>query len=475
MRISSADSGSSGCGVPAAGIRACSAIGRLAATVAATKRGGVDWSPDGGAAPRPGCSFPAVDALLSLFPPGSDADAGGMLRVGGCRADDLAAEFGTPVLVVAEDALRARAREYREELAARWPRSRVVFASKAFPCTAVQRVMVEEGLGLDVAGGGEIVTALAAGADPALLVLHGNAKSDEEIAMAAEHGIGLVVVDNADDVDRLEATGREHDALVRVIPGVEAETHASVLTGHEGSKFGLAPAAAVELIARIERSPRLRMRGLHAHVGSQILDVEPFARSVAPLAALGEFPVYDLGGGLGARYTYDDRPPSVPEYLDALIGAAREHLPAEAEVIVEPGRSMVAAAAATIYRVVTVKRGAVTFVAVDGGMGDNLEVALFGQRFEAAIADRLEAPDGELVTLVGRHCESGDVLVDGVRLDAPRVGDLVAVPATGAYCHTMANNYNGNRRIPVVFASGGAARLVVRRETWDDLLARDVG
>src|SRR5829696_486677 len=310
-----------------------------------------------------------------------------MLLIGGCRADALADEFGTPVLVVSERALRARAREYADELAARWPRSRVVFASKAFPCTAVQRVMVEEGLGLDVAGGGEIVTALAAGADPALLVLHGNAKSDEEIAMAAEHGIGLVVVDNSDDVDRLEATGSSQDVLVRVIPGVEADTHASVLTGHAGSKFGLAPAAAAELIARIERSPRLRMRGVHVHVGSQILDVEPFAASVAPVAALGEFEIYDLGGGLGARYSYADEPPSVGEYLDALIGAASEVLPRDAEIIIEPGRSMVCSAALTLYRVVSVKR---QFVAVDGGMGDNLEVALFGQRFEAAVANRFD-------------------------------------------------------------------------------------
>jgi diaminopimelate decarboxylase len=419
-----------------------------------------------------------VDALLSLFPPDSTRDDDGMLVIGGCRADALAAEFGTPALVVSEPALRARAREYAAELSARRPDARVVFASKAFPCTAVQRVMLEEGLGLDVAGGGEIMSALAAGADPALLVLHGNAKGDEEFAMVAEHGIGLVVVDNSDDVDRLEATvpaGRAQDVLVRIIPGVEADTHASVLTGHAGSKFGLAPAAAAQLIARIERSPRLRMRGLHVHVGSQILDVEPFAQSVAPLAALGEFPVYDLGGGLGARYTYADSPPAVADYLDALVGAAREHLPAAAELIVEPGRSMVAASAATLYRVVTVKRGAVTFVAVDGGMGDNLEVALFGQRFEAGVAGRFDTAEGELVTLVGRHCESGDVLVDGVRLDAPRVGDLIAVPVTGAYCHTMANNYNGNRRIPVVFAGDGAARLVVRRETWADLLARDVG
>jgi diaminopimelate decarboxylase len=415
--------------------------------------------------------------MLSLFPPGSAVDPDGTPTIAGCRADALATEFATPLLVVSEPALRARAREYADGLAARWPRSRVVFASKAFPCTAVQRVMVEEGLGLDVAGGGEIVTALAAGADPALLVLHGNAKGDEEIAMVAEHGIGLVVVDNGDDVDRLEATvphGRRQDVLVRVIPGITADTHAHVLTGHAGSKFGLAPAAAAELIARIERSPRLRMQGLHVHIGSQILDLEPFAQSVAPVAGLGEFPVYDLGGGLGARYTYDDRPPAVGDYLDALVGAAREHLPAAAELIIEPGRSMVASAAATLYRVVTVKRGELTFVAVDGGMGDNLEVALYGQRFEAAVANRLDASGGEEVTVVGRHCESGDVLVDGVRLADPRVGDLLAVPATGAYCFTMANNYNGTRRIPVVFAGDGAARLVVRRETWADLLARDV-
>jgi diaminopimelate decarboxylase len=415
-----------------------------------------------------------VDALLSLFPPGSTPDEDGMLLVGGCRAGDLAAEFGTPVMVVAEDAVRARAREYADGLATRWPRSRVVFASKAFPATAVQRVMVEEGVGLDVAGAGEILTALKAGAAPASLVLHGNAKTDDEIALAAEHGIGLVVVDNDDDVDRLEATGREHDVLVRVIPGVVADTHAHVLTGHEGSKFGLAPTAAAAVIRRLEASRRLRMRGLHVHVGSQILDVEPFAASVAPIAALGEFEVYDLGGGLGVRYTYEDDPPTIDAYLDALIGAAREHLPAGAELILEPGRSLVATAATTLYRVVTVKRGAVTFVAVDGGMGDNLEVALFDQRFEAAIADRLDGSDGELVTVVGRHCESGDVLVDGVRLAEPRVGDLLAVPVTGAYCHTMANNYNGARRIPVVFASNGEARLVVRRETWADLLGRDV-
>ena len=415
--------------------------------------------------------------LLSLFPAGSALDVDGTLVVGGCRADALAADFGTPVLVVAEAALRARAREYVDELTTRWPGGRVVFASKAFPCTAVQRVMVEEGLGLDVAGGGEILTAVKAGVDPALVVLHGNAKSDEEIGIAVEHGVGLVVVDNPDDVDRLEAivpAGSTQDVLVRIIPGVTADTHSHVLTGHEGSKFGLAPKDAAPLIQRIEKSAKVRMLGLHVHVGSQILDVEPFAESVAPVAALGEFPVYDLGGGLGARYTWADEPPSVAAYLDALIGAAKEHLPRDSQVIIEPGRSMVAESACTLYEVTTVKRGAITFVAVDGGMGDNLEVALFEQRFEAGIVGRFDGAGAEPVTVVGRHCESGDVLVDGVDLSAPALGDLLAVPATGAYCFTMANNYNGNRRIPVVFANEGAARLVVRRETWEDLMARDV-
>jgi diaminopimelate decarboxylase len=416
-----------------------------------------------------------TDELVGLFPPGTRQDGDGMLMVGGCRLDDLAREYGTPVMVVAEDALRRRARDYRERLAARWPDSRVVFASKAFPCTAVQRLMVSEGLWIDVAGGGEIVTALAAGADPATLVLHGNAKSTEEVQLAVRSGVGTVVVDNLDDIDRLEAAvppGHEQDCLVRVIPGVQASTHAAHATGHEGSKFGLPPLAAKQAIARIEASDRLRMRGLHTHVGSQILRAEELAAAVAPLAAVGQYPVYDLGGGLGARYTYSDNPPSLDEYLDALIGAARVHLPAGARILIEPGRSVVAANAVTVYTITTIKPGATTFVAVDGGMADNLEVALVGQRFEATIANRVGG--GAPVTVVGRHCESGDVLSDPVPLDAPRVGDLLAIPTTGAYCYTMSNNYNGARRIPVVFADGGRARPVVRRETWDDLLARDV-
>ena len=395
--------------------------------------------------------------------------------VGGCRLDDLAAEFGTPVLVVDEDALRNRARDYLAAFRNRWPRSDVAFASKAFPCTAIQRVMAEEGLHLDVAGGGEIITAVAAGADPARLVMHGNAKTDEDIELAVRSGVGLIVVDNFDDIDRLERivpAGQVQPCLVRVIPGVAASTHAAIATGHAGSKFGLMPEDARAAIARIERSPVLRCDGVHTHVGSQLLNTEQLAAAVAPIAALGTFDVYDLGGGLGVRYTYDEHPPSLDDYAEAMVDQARELLPAGARIIVEPGRSMVAETACTVYRVTTVKRGLVTHVAVDGGMGDNLEVSLYGQRFEATIVDRVGG--GETVTVVGRHCESGDQLIDGVPLRDPAVGDLLAVPVTGAYCYTMSNQYNGARRIPVVFVSGGHARLVVRRDTWDDLLSRDV-
>ncbi len=417
-----------------------------------------------------------ADELVGLFPPGTRTDSDGTLVVGGCRLDDVAAQFGTPAIVVSEDALRQRARDYLGAFRSRWPRCDVAFASKSFPCTAVQRVMVEEGLHLDVAGGGEIRTALKAGADPARILLHGNAKSDDELGLAVKHGVGLVVVDNFDDIDRLERivpAGHQQPCLVRVIPGVEAATHASQATGHAGSKFGLMPDDARSAIARIERSAKMRLDGVHTHVGSQLLNIEQLAQAVEPIAKLGTFEVYDLGGGLGVRYTYDEHPPSLDEYAEAMVGQAKALLPAGSRIIVEPGRSMVANSACTVYRVTTLKRGVVTHVAVDGGMGDNLEVALYGQRFEAAIADRPTATR-EPVTVVGRHCESGDVHNDGIALPDPRVGDLLAVPASGAYTFTMANNYNGTRRIPVVFAGDGTARLVVRRETWDDLLARDV-
>ncbi len=419
----------------------------------------------------------AADALLELFPIGTTLDSNGGLMIGGCPADDLAAAFGTPTLIIDEAALRLRARHYGAALAERWPNSMVLWASKSLPHTAIYRLMAEEGLGVDVSGGGEIVMAIAAGVKPEHLVLHGNAKTDEELAMAVRAGVGLVVIDSFDDIDRLErlvgeTPGAEQRVLVRVIPGVLPDTHAAVATGQDGSKFGLSAADATAAIARLRGSDRLRLDGLHVHIGSQVMDTTAFTRAVEAVAALGEFPVYNLGGGLGARYTYDDAPPSIEEYLDALTTAAHAVLPSAARLLIEPGRSLVAQSGVTLYRVVTMKRGVTTFVGVDGGMSDNLEVSLYGQRFEATVASRVGG--GEMCTVVGRHCESGDQLIDGVALREPKPGDLLAVPVTGAYCLTMANNYNGARRPPIVFAREGAQRLVLQRETYDDFLRRDL-
>ena len=416
-----------------------------------------------------GVSHPAI---VELMPSGTRLEDG-RLVIGGRLASELADEFGTPALIIDESALRARARRYAEGLATRWPNSQVVWASKSLPCTAIYGIMGEEGLGVDVAGGGELVMALAGGVDPARLVLHGNAKTDRELAMALEAGVGTVVIDNLDDVTRLERLStREQGVLIRVIPDVATATHEAIATGHQNSKFGLAVPEVRELVARLRGSERLRLDGLHVHIGSQILDVEPFARAVEAVAALGEFEVYDLGGGLGARYTYDDHPPSIESYLDTITDAARRFLPASARLLIEPGRSMIAESGVTLYRVVSVKRGATrTFVAVDGGMGDNLEVSLYGQRFEATMADRVGG--GDPYTVVGRHCESGDQLIESVALREPAVGDVLAVAATGAYCLTMANNYNGALRPPIVLVSGGGTRLALRRETYEDLLRRD--
>ena len=411
--------------------------------------------------------------ILSLFPAGTSLNEKKELLIGGCSTSELAATFGTPALIIDEAALRNRARRYHDGLRSRWPNSEVIWASKSLPLTSVFRVIAEEGLGVDVAGGGELVMALAAGVNPAKIVMHGNAKTDDEIQMAVSAGVGTIVIDNFHDIDRLEKIVKgEQAVLVRIIPGVMPDTHAANATGQDDSKFGLSLHDAKVAIERLQASKKLRLDGLHLHLGSQIMSKAPFIESIKAIASLGEFAVYDLGGGLGVRYTYTDKPPTVEEYLDALIDTARKYLPATAKILIEPGRSMVADAAVTLYRVVTIKRSVRTFVAIDGGMADNLEVSLYGQRFEATVANRVGG--GELYALVGRHCESGDILIDGVKLQDPQVGDIIAVPVTGAYCITMANNYNGARRPPVVMCRDGVARAVVRRETYEDLLARDI-
>lgn len=395
----------------------------------------------------------------------------GRLTIGGVALADVAAEFGTPAFVVDEQGLRETAREYLREFAARHPRTDVHFASKALPCAPVTRILAEEGLGCDVASAGELAIALAAGFDPEHVLLHGNAKSDLDMQMALEAGVGMIVIDNSDDVDRLErlASGRRR-VLLRVNPAVPGETHAAMDTGSPEAKFGVSLEEAPALIERIRSS--LDLLGLHVHIGSQLLDLEGFGKAAEALAALGDFPVYDLGGGLGIAYRPGERAPSIADYAEATVRALHEHLDPEAQLIVEPGRSVVGRSIVTLYEVITVKRGRLTHVAVNGGMGDNLEPMLYGQRFAPFVLDEERA--SETCELVGHHCESGDVLERDVELATPQVGDRVVMPVTGAYCYSLSNNYNGARRPPVVLCRDGEATLAVRRETFDDLLARNV-
>jgi diaminopimelate decarboxylase len=444
-------------------------------------------------------------SLSTVFPLGSRLNERGRLEVGGCDTIELAREFGTPAYVVAEDDLRARARAFVQAgRVAGHEDFHVVFASKAFPCTAVLALFAGEGLWCDVASGGELHLALAAGFAAERIVMHGNAKSEAELRMALRHRVGVIVVDNFDEIERLaglvsavrsahaptdgaahvppretpparpHAAGTTQDVLIRVTPDVKGETHEKISTGQADSKFGFGMADAAEAIARLRAVEGLSLRGVHAHIGSQLLGLEPFRREVAELAKLGEFPTWDLGGGLGAQYTEEQpSPPPIQEYVGALVEAAHAHgIGADARLLIEPGRSLCANAGVTLYTVESVKQNVSRWVAVDGGMSDNMRPMLYGAPYEAHVADRFGGAT-ECV-LAGKHCESGDVILREARLDDPRPGDVIVTPATGAYGFAMANNYNGVPRPPVIFCRDGDARVVVRRESYEDLTARDV-
>jgi diaminopimelate decarboxylase len=419
----------------------------------------------------------AQQQLSHVYPIGSRLDAEGHLHVGGCDVLELADQFGTPAYVVAEDDLRQRARGLREAFAALHDDVQLVFATKAFPCTAVLRLFAEEGYGCDVASGGELALALRAGVDPARIHLHGNAKSDDELRQALDAGIGDVVLDNFDDLDKLERLiGPTHPdprpVQVRITPDVAGDTHAAISTGQADSKFGFGLDEAREALARIERSDKVVLTGLHAHIGSQLLALQPFRLAVAAMASLGHFSTVNLGGGLGVAYTREQEPPRFADYARAKVEAVHEHFGTDITIMDEPGRALVANGCVTLYRVQSVKKNVSTWVSVDGGMSDNLRPMLYGARYEAEVADRFG--HGTFCHLAGKHCESGDVLIGGADLKDPAPGDVIVTPATGGYGHSMANNYNGQPRPPVVFCKDGDARLVVRRETYADLLSRDV-
>jgi diaminopimelate decarboxylase len=420
----------------------------------------------------------STTSLSHVYPLGSRVNERGRLEIGGCDTVELAREFGTPAYVVAEDDLRARARAFLDAVAARHADYDVLFASKAFPCTAVYRLLAEEGLSCDVASGGELALALRGGFDARRIYFHGNARSEAELAEAVVAGVGHIVLDSLHDIERLErvaaAVDRRVGVLIRVTPGVAGDTHASISTGQADSKFGFGIDDARVAIARLADARHLELVGLHFHIGSQLFELEPFRAAVRAIAALGDFPVYNVGGGLGVAYTAAQHPPSLSDYADAVIGAVHATLGPEKRLLLEPGRALVANSTVTLYTVQTVKRNVSTWVAVDGGMSDNLRPMLYGSVYEAAIADRVLAPAATRCHVAGKHCESGDLIVTDALLPDPVPGDVLVTPATGAYGHALANNYNGVPRPPVIFCRDGSARVVVRRETYDDLAARDL-
>ncbi len=406
-----------------------------------------------------------------VYPLGSRINDAGRLEVGGCDVVELAQEFGTPAYVYAEDDLRQRARATVEAFAARTDDFEVLYASKALPSTAALRIFVAEGLSCDVASGGELHLALRAGFDPARIYMHGNNKTEAELEQALASGVGHVIVDSLDEIDRLErvAAGRPQRVLLRVTPGIRPETHYKIATGQEDSKFGLPLATLPLALERCEQAG-LEVRGLHAHIGSQVFDLDVYDTLAEVLAAAGDFPTVNMGGGFAVAYTRDQHPPAAADYAEAML----ERLPAGIKVLCEPGRSLVANGGVTLYTVGTVKEipGVRTYVAVDGGMSDNIRPMLYDAVYEAEIADRFG--DSTPCRLVGMHCESGDVLLERAALADPRPGDVAVMPATGAYGHAMASNYNALPRPPVVFCRDGDARVVVRRETYEDLTLREL-
>jgi diaminopimelate decarboxylase len=417
------------------------------------------------------------DVLADLLPDTARVDDGELV-LGGVRASDLAREFGTPVVVYDEATLRANARAYLEAA----PGALIAYGTKAFPSVAVLRLLAEEGLGADVSTVGELEFALLAGIPGERLVIHGNNKEDELLRRAADAG-ALIVLDSLDELERARAIGAAR-CLIRVTPGIDADTHEGVKTAHHGSKFGLPPEDAVEAIRRLPEC-----EGLHVHVGSQLMHFGASLMTVTWIAdfaarlhaELGWSPrIVDLGGGLGARHVLDEPSFTIGEFVGGLLAEHERSwqlhgLPA-VDLVLEPGRSLVSRAGVTLYSVGGVKStgAATTFVTIDGGMSDNPRPAMYNARYTALLANRADEEPNGTYAVAGKHCESSDVLIERVELPEPRRGDLLAVPVTGAYTLSMSSNYNAVTRPPAVLVADGKARLIRRRESVEDLLALEV-
>jgi len=421
-------------------------------------------------------------------------NAAGHLEIAGCDTVDLAREFGTPLYVLDEEMVRFRCRAYREALAEYYPNSMVVFAGKALMTMAITRIMDEEGLGLDVVSGGELYTAYKAGFPMEKIIFHGNNKSPEELQMALEYGVGVIVVDNLLELERLNKMalqkGKKASVLFRLTPGVEAHTHSYTQTGQQDSKFGLGirDGVARQVITHALTLPGIEVKGVHCHIGSQIFDIEPYKLAVNVMfefleelrTATGfEAEMLDMGGGLGIVYHEGDQPATIEECVRLIAAAAREEagrrnypLP---KLVLEPGRSLVGEAGTTLYTVGSIKEipGIRCYLAVDGGMADNPRVALYQAEYEGLIANKANRKREKLVTVTGKCCESGDMLIWDILVADPEPGDILAIFSTGAYNYSMASNYNRLPRPAMVLVQNGQADLIVARETYEDLITLD--
>ncbi|MSQ27698.1 MAG: diaminopimelate decarboxylase [Dehalococcoidia bacterium] len=436
----------------------------------------------------------ATFPTIGIFPSDTAVNPSGHLAIGGCDVTDLAARFGTPLYVFDEATLRTRSGEFIREFGSRYPEVTVLYASKAFINKALVRLFAEEGMGFDVVSAGELAVVQAAGVPLERVYFHGNNKGPEELRLALEWGIGRIVVDNFYELATLEALGaqrgRAQDVLLRITPGVDPHTHAYISTGATDSKFGfpLATGAAEQAVQRAMALPHLNLIGLHMHLGSQLFETEPYALAIDGLVGFAaqmvrrhglDLQEFSPGGGFAVQYVEGRAAPAIGVYAqiisDAMKQACAAHGLSLPRLIIEPGRSSVARAGVAVYTVGAIKDipGVRKYVSVDGGMADNIRPALYEAKYEAVVANRMDAPPTETVTIAGKYCESGDILIAGLHAPELRPGDLLALPASGAYCLAMSSNYNASPRPAVVLVKDGAARLIRRRETYQDLMQWD--
>jgi diaminopimelate decarboxylase len=440
--------------------------------------------------------FPVPEAVLThtlVYPITASHNAAGHLEIDGCDVTDLVAEFGTPLVIYEEKSIRDQCRRYMEAFREHTEDFEVIYASKAFSSVAVTQLVLDEGLSIDVSSGGEYHVAKVAGFPAERIFFHGNNKTRDELKYALSGGVGHVVVDSLQEVALLDelaaARGERQRVLLRITPGIEAHTHSYIQTGQIDSKFGfgLVDGVALEAIRRTLVASHLDLVGLHAHIGSQIFQLDAFRKAIEILVDLiGQAHAsfgfncrsLNVGGGLGIRYTEEDMPSSIGEYAAVKVEGVREEMTAIGmpmpRVLIEPGRSIVGKAGVTAYRVGTIKEvpGVRTYVSVDGGMSDNIRPMLYDAQYEGMLANKAGSPADTTVTVAGKHCESGDILIKNAVIARPEPGDILVMPATGAYCYAMASNYNGSPRPAVIMVREGRARVIVERESYADLVAK---